>query len=103
MSNHAEVACLREMRRFAEAAAASQRAIDYLETARDEYDARTVDEYRALAQTYQVEQDWAYLEETIATAVGLCDKIIAHFAGMKAVTAGAGAHTHRLIGGAGHE
>ena len=84
MSNRAQVACLREMRRFPEAAAASQWAIDYFGARRDEYDPQIIDEYRELAQTYQAAQDWANLEQTISTAVGLCDKIVAHFSGMNA-------------------
>lgn len=83
MSLHVQVLCLREMARYSDAAAITQRAIDYLQAV-DQYDPRIAQHYMALAQTYQLAKDWELLEQTIETAVAQCDKIIAHSAGTRA-------------------
>jgi hypothetical protein len=80
MSHHAQVLCLREMQRYSDAAAITQQTLEYLQAAGDEYDPRIVQQYMELAQTYQLERDWEQLEQTINTAVPVCDKIIAHSA-----------------------
>jgi tetratricopeptide (TPR) repeat protein len=82
MATQAQSLCLRDMRRFSEARAATQRAIDYLQSTADEYDVSTVAQYMQLAETYQIETDWPHLEETITTTLTLCDKIISHSSGV---------------------
>ena len=81
-SLHLQVLCLREMARHSDAAAITQRAIDSLQGA-DEYDPRIVQQYMELGQTYQLAKDWELLEQTINTAVALCDRIIEHSGGTR--------------------
>src|SRR5579864_2151652 len=79
--NEGEVRTLRSMRRFSDAADASRRLIDSLQSS-DEYDPAIVQGYMRLAETYQMQRDWSNVEATLVASIAVCDKILAHYAGI---------------------
>lgn len=74
-SNQGEVETLRRMRHFPEAAASSQRLIEYLESS-DEYDPAIVQAYMKLGETYQMQRDWEHVEQTLLASLPVCDRIL---------------------------
>ncbi len=76
------VDCLRQMQRYPEALAITQRTIDDLQASGDEYDPMITQKYEELAKTYSLERGWDHMEQTLLVAIGLCDQRIAHFSGL---------------------
>lgn len=80
-ANEGEVRTLRSMRRYSDAADASRRLIDSLQSS-DEYDPGIVQGYMRLGETYQMQRDWNNVEATLTASLAVCDKILAHYAGI---------------------
>jgi len=67
-----------ELQRYAEAAQAQQRMIDYLKSTVDGDDWAFGSDYEGLAETYSKAQDWPEFEQTLLLAIAACDRTLAN-------------------------
>lgn len=75
---HGEVAALRQMHRYGDAENSTRQLLDYLSSSVDQNDPILVNEYVQLGETYQMEGNWAGLEQVLTEALPVCDRIIDH-------------------------
>jgi hypothetical protein len=78
-----EVGSLRELKRYKEAEETTQRMIDDLQAAANDYDPALQGAYLELAQTYSDEKNWGDEEHALMAAMEASDKSVAHYADLQ--------------------